>query len=347
MSKKLSKQISLGIDPLTGKRIRKWIRGDTKTELRQAEKKALADFARNGAPSSILFKDFKKNWFEAYKGNVQPHTKEVYLSALKASDPLNQKKVKDITRTDLQKTINAYWNTPTSCHLYVSFLRHMWGVAIADGIVSKNITAGLSTPKRSRIARRPLTENELTGIKKADLDESERFLVDILLQFGLRPGEAFALNKKSFNRKDRTLTIDKAVAYDQNVPFIKSTKTGVTRVLPVPDSFWQKIPDTKTLYYFVTEDGKLLTKALKTTMARNIRKKINQAMGGNDKLQLTDLTLYIFRHHKASLLYYLPGVSLKKKAEYMGHSEKMFLEIYSHMMEEKEDSEALREAVNL
>ena len=70
-------------------------------------------------------------------------------------------------------------------------------------------------------------------------------------------------------------------------------------------------------------------------------------MGGTDKIRKTTITFYNFRHHKASLIYYLPGISIKKKAQYMGHSEEVFISIYSHLMEEKESSEILREAVDL
>jgi integrase len=82
-------------------------------------------------------------------------------------------------------------------------------------------------------------------------------------------------------------------------------------------------------------------------LQNSILNKINTAMGGTKKIRKTDITLYNFRHHKASLLYYLPGVSVKAKAAYLGHSEEMFLKVYSHMMEEKEDKEVLRDAVNL
>lgn len=345
--KKISKQISLGYDPITGKRIRKRIYADSKAGLKQAEKDAIREYAKSGAPSQVKYKDFEKKWFAAYKSNVQPHTQTVYKGALKFAAPLHQKKMKDITRTDLQKTVNEVWDRPATCKLYVQLLHNMWGVAVGDGVCTKDVTIGLRTPKYTQKSRRPFTEEELDGISKAEFDPLERFLVDILLQFGLRPGEAFALNKHSFNRKARTLMIDKGVAYNSNNPYIKSTKTGVTRVLPVPDSFWEKIPKLHGIYWFTEKDGSLLTKMHRYNMTRSIINKINEAMGGTDKLKKTDLTLYTFRHHRASLLYYLPGVSIKKKAEYMGHSETMFLKIYSHMMEGKEDSEALRAAINL
>lgn len=344
---KLSKQVSLGYDPVTGKRVRRWIHADSQAGLRQEEKKAIAEYARHGSPSSIKYKDFEDLWFATYKSNLEPQTKKVYKSALKAAVPLHHKKMKDITRSELQLTVNTFWDKPDQCYLYVQQIRNMWNVAVGDGICQKNVTLGLKLPKRTRKPRRPLTKEELTAISKAKFDPLERFMVDVLLQFGLRPGEALALSKQSFNRKARTLTIDKALAHDSNQPYIKTTKTGVTRVLPVPDSFWKKIPNTNTLYYFVEEDGQLMRQHNVWKFSSGIVKKINAAMGGNNKLKLTDMTLYNFRHHKASMLYYLPGVSLKKKAEYMGHSESMFIKTYSHMMEEKEDVEALRSAVNL
>lgn len=343
---KFNKQISLGYDPITGARIRVWIHADSKTALKQAEKDAIAEHARSGTPSQVKFKDYQDQWFKAYKGNVEPRTKATYQSVLKYTEPLHRKKMKDITRTDLQKTINELWDKPEMCAKYISLIRHMWRTAVGDGICSKDITLGLNLPKHSKSTRRPLREAELDAIPKADFTTMEQFLVDVLLQFGLRPGEALALNTMAFNKADRTLTIDKAVSYNGNSPYIKSTKTGVVRVLPVPDSFWPKIPETKELYYFMV-DGQLMTQSQSNAMSNSIIHKINIAMGGNSHIRLTDMTLYNFRHHKASTLYYLPGVSIKKKAQYMGHSEEMFLRTYSHMMEEKEDTEALRAVTNL
>lgn len=348
MSKgKHSKQIDLGFDPHTGKRVRKRIYSDTKAGLKQAEKEAIAEFARDGTPSMITYREYEQKWLEAYHGNVTPHSMEVNRSNLKHSTPLHGKKMKDITKTDLQKIVSGLSDRPAACAKYVGLMSGLWKAAVADGICTKDITLGIKPVKARKTTRRPLTKEELAGVKKAEFSDSEQFLVDILLQFGLRPGEAFALNKNSFSRKDRTLVIDKAVAYDGIAPYIKDTKTGATRTLPVPDNFWDKIPKARTLYFFVGDTGELLTLSERITMQDRILSKINLAMGGNSKLKLTDITLYNFRHHKASLLYYLPGVSLKKKAEYMGHSEEMFLKTYSHMMEDKEDVEALREAVSL
>ena len=52
-----------------------------------------------------------------------------------------------------------------------------------------------------------------------------------------------------------------------------------------------------------------------------------------------DLTAHIFRHNYATMLYY-SGISLKKAAALMGHADtKMIMEVYSHLNEQKEQTE--------
>ena len=52
-----------------------------------------------------------------------------------------------------------------------------------------------------------------------------------------------------------------------------------------------------------------------------------------------DLTVHIFRHNYATMLYY-SGISLKKAAALMGHADtKMIMEVYSHLNEQKEQTE--------
>lgn len=343
--KKLSKQITLGYDPYTGKRIRTRVYGASKAALAQAEKDALREFAKSNSITSITFGKYRDKWFEANCTTVSPRTQEYYRGLLKKLEPLENMRMSRITRLDLQKIINDNWEHPTSCKRIAMISGWIWRSAVIDGAVDKNIAEGLKTPKKPKSERQALSQAELEGIRKADFDGQEQFLVDVLLQFGLRPGEAFALSPRSFNRKTRTLRIDKAVSYTGGQPFIKSTKTDVIRDLPVPDSFWQKIPKTKGMYFFVNDEGKLFTRSEAGSLAARIIGKINKAMGGSKTVKATHMSLYTFRHNKASLLYYMPGISLKKKAEYMGHSEKMFLQTYSHLMEGKEDTEMLRQEV--
>lgn len=342
---KLSKQVSLGYDPVTGKRVRKWIHADTPTALKQAEKDAIRQYAQSGVSSTITLGAYRKKWFQADCSQLQASTKYVYERTLKHLEPLDQKRMDQITRTDLQQIISDLWDKPYAAHKLTSLTHQIWLSALLDGAVSKDIVQGLKVPKKPKAGRRALTEAETEAVKNIELPEQERFLVDVLFQFGLRPQEAFALSPKSFDRKAKTLIIDKAVGYDKQNPYIKGTKTGATRVLPVPDSFWEKIPAGYPFFFFVREDGTLWHRQQTLAAMQMIRSAVNYYLGGNEKIKKTDLTLYTFRHNKATQLYYLPGVTLKKKAEYMGHSELMFIRTYSHLDNTLEETEALRQAM--
>lgn len=343
--KKLSKQVTVGYDPMTGKRIRKRIYATSKTGLAQAEKDLIREYTLHGSPSTMTYKQYEDKFWDAYYAKLAPSSQKTRRCQLRKLEPLRNMVMSKITRPDLQKIINENWDHPTVCANVAMVMNQIWKSAVFDGVVEKNIAEGLKKPKKAKSVRRALTDEERQAIKVAEFDTMERFMVDILHQFGLRPGEAYALDQRAFDRKARTLTINKAVTYKNTKAVLKSTKTGVTRVLPVPDSFWDKIPKVKTLYFFVNDDGELLDSSDRARNDRYIVNKINVAMGGSSLIKATDMTLYTFRHNKASLLYYLPGISLKKKAEYMGHSEEMFLKTYSHMMEQYEDTEVLRQAV--
>lgn len=344
--KRLSKQITLGVDPYTGRRIRKRIYADTPTKLKQAEKEQNMDFAKGVGPTTnITYKEYEAKWKDASWAHLQPRSKASYNSVLKPMVAVHYCQMAKLTRLDLQKIINSKWGSPEACIRLAQLMNAIWASAVFDGIVDRNIALGLKLPKKPKSERRALTSEELEAIGKADFTEAEKFMVDLLLQFGLRPQEAFAVSRTSFNRTERTLTINKAVSYDGSEPFLKGTKTGVTRTLPVPDSFWSKIPKFKGMYYFTDDDGKFFRLKASRKFAGSIISKINVALGGTSKIKATDMTLYTFRHNKASLLYYTQGISMKKKAEYMGHSEEMFLRTYSHLMEDKEDTEILRQAV--
>lgn len=344
--KRLSKQITLGYDPVTGNRIRKRIYADSVAGLRQAEKDLNTAYAKHGAPSSIKFTDYKDKWWAAYCTTLSPHTQYCYKSVLKHMETLSHVRMSKITRTDLQAILNGLWDKPNMALKLSRVMRQIFKAAAFDGVIEKDISQGLKRPKVPKASRRAFTEAELDAIKKVSLPERDRFMVELLLQFGLRPAEALALNVHDFDKHARTLTISKAVSYkEMKTPFIKSTKTGVTRVLPVPDSFWAKIPKTSGLYYFATPEGQLLSRGGAWDMFNRILAAINRQMGGTDQLKVTDITMYSFRHNKASQLMYITSVSTHKKAEYLGHSVQMFLQTYSHIIEANEDTEALRKAV--
>ena len=61
-----------------------------------------------------------------------------------------------------------------------------------------------------------------------------------------------------------------------------------------------------------------------------------------------DLTPHVFRHNYCTnLCYQIPTISIKRIAALMGDTEKMIIEVYNHIILEKEDAvSAVEKALN-
>ena len=193
-----------------------------------------------------------------------------------------------------------------------------------------------------------MTEAELKAVHTADLPDMERMFVNIMLVFGLRPGEALALQKRNFDLTRKILTVDKAVTHVGNKAILKETKTDVVRKIPIPDQLLPQLKEyfeeNKNLLLF-TRDGTFMTKSVYRTLCDHVFRAVNAKLGGTNHVnKLNGMTMYSFRHNRATELYYLcqQGViSTKKAAELMGHSEMIFLQVYSHIDESQEKTENL------
>ena len=342
--KKYTKQISLGTDPVTGRRIRKRIYANSPTLLQMEEKRAVREFDQKASPESLTFDEYANRWFDTYCRNLSFSTTEGYRNARNKCDIFKAVKMQEITRTHLQTVINENWEKPYTCKKIKVFFTSMFRSAEIDGVVTKSPAYSLKiprTPDKRKTERRAFTQEEIKAIQTAGFTAQERLYVDVVYQFGLRPGEAYALNYEDFDRDRLILTISKSLGHKGEAPFIKDTKTHVVRELPIPAEWIPKLGRKKRGLMFPNASGKLMTKNQADTFSERIIKKINYAMGGTDACKATDITMYSFRHNKASQLYYLPGISNKVKAKYMGHSEEIFVRTYSHLIVEKEDISVL------
>lgn len=340
---RLNKQISLGYNT-EGKRIRKWIHADSEQELKRKETELLR---RSGQElqSNETFGNYRKEWFDAYKASKSKSIQEQYTYAMKQLSVLDSKPLKNITRTDVQKIVNTFADRPSSAKLIAMTAKQILDSAAADNLIVPKLLK-IDSPKSQKAEKRAFTSAEKTAVMNADLNPTERLFVDIEYYLGLRPGETRALTPRDFDLKNRTVRISKAAAA-HTTGFIKETKTGETRTLPIPDALVAEIKaynvQFRGFYYFTNKVGDLMNRSDYQQFSRCILRKINLALGGTSKLNLLNgMTMYTFRHNRATEIYYLPGVSTKKKAEYMGHSELMFLKTYSHLDNDQEAVELLR-----
>lgn len=349
---KYSKQISLGFDA-EGKRIRKWIHADSQRELQRRERELLKEADRQ-AVRTVLFGDYAQRWFETYKSTKETRTKEFYRTGLVKLESLNRKELSRITRSMLQQILAENWEHPRTCKKLAGIMSQIFRSAIADGLIYRNPAESLDIPKQTRAEKRILTQAEKEAIASAELPPSEKLFLDLCRQLGLRPEEARALTRSAIDLKNGTVTIDKASIFNENAPELKGVKNGKPRTLPLPNglisSLREYIKGCKWLLFTDTK-GNLMSKSSYRCFQKRIFDEINRKLGGNDRMNvLNGMTFYTMRHTKGTELYYLTQegkISTKLAAQYMGHSEIVFLSTYSHIDEQREQIEALRAVTNL
>ena len=178
----------------------------------------------------------------------------------------------------------------------------------------------------------------------------ERTFVYIIYGCGLRRAEVLALRPMDIDLKRAELTVKQSVEFDGNNPSLKSPKTeNGSRTVPMPrflvDHLIEYLPDLRSAFLLHTRDGSMMTKSSYRRMWESIVRKMNEAAGGTDSIHVIyGLTAHIFRHNYCTeLCYQIPSISTKKIARLLGDTEKMVIDVYSHILEEKEDAQSVIE----
>lgn len=348
---RLCKQIVLGYDE-HGKQIRKRVYADGKREL-QAKIDAIRDEQKKvRRPSARRFGEYAEQWFTVYKSGRSAKTREMYKSCLNKCKNIYQIPIKDVTKTDLQQIINEHRDHAKTCSNLSLTLKQVFKAAIADGIIAPyNPAEGLEIPKYRAPEMRFITDKEMEVIKIVALAPLDRLYVEVLRCTGMRPAEALALQWADID-KDK-IRVNRAFEYEHDKPVVKLPKTGKKREIPIPDSLYKTITGERErgIFVFLNDEGRPLSRSEYKRLHKRVFEAINKALGGTDTLDVLDgMTFYSFRHTYATQVLYYQGVkkgliTTKKAAQIMGHSEKMFIERYTHIDDNKEAIEKLRSLV--
>lgn len=311
--------------------------------------------------SDLFFLEYSRTWLKTYKGLRERSTYNMYSNIIERHFAVfSVIKLQDITRNHIQWLVNETSDRPRTCQQIVMTWKQIIRAAIRDKLLPggsyEDFCADLELPKYKATEKRPLTKEEVKAIKKAAFTDRERCFVLLIYGCGLRREEAIALTPFDISIKRRELTINKALGFDGNNTYEKGPKTeNGNRTIPMPSylakflkAYILTLKGSNRLIPNLT--GGDITLSGYRRMWESIIEKMNIAAGGNDELQvITGLTAHVFRHNYCTqLCYQIPKISTKKIAQLMGDSEKMVLDVYSHILEEKEaPKEAIEDAVGL
>lgn len=305
--------------------------------------------------SNITFGEYSRMWFKLYKQNTELNTQKMYKTCVESYlAPLDDIRLVDIKHSHLQQIINYNSEHPKTCKNIKLAFSQIIKSAVRDRYLPhtaiEDITTDISMPKYLKPLKRALTPLEVRCMKEADLDDMKRAYISILYYCGTRRGEALALTPKDFDFKNKTVSISKVIIFDGNDPKIKpypKSDNGI-RLIPLPEACIDVLKPYVTNCkgnLFKGQNKPLMTETAYRRMWASIITSMNIAAGYNpqqkrNKMEkpIQGLTAHIFRHNYCTqLCYQIPSISTKKIAQLMGDTEKVVLNIYSHILDEKED----------
>lgn len=302
---------------------------------------------------NVTFLEYARRWKAIYKSTKSNRTNEMYDRIIETYlSELELIRLQDIQQVHLQIVLNnANGKVRTQQQIMMTF-RQIIDAAVAERLVAANVAddifRSIQKIKYKAPEKRALLPHEREAIFKADFNEQDKIYIYLLYGCGIRRGEALALTVDDVSLESRTLDINKA--YDFISIKEPKTKNGY-RTLPIPDIVYRDIEQyiidlrkTGKTHLFTTNRGKLITKSSYRRMWERIIKKMNEV--SDEPVQ--GLTAHIFRHNYCTnLCYQIPKISIKMVAKLMGDKEATVLNVYNHLMMEKEDSaNAVNSALN-
>lgn len=295
---------------------------------------------------NILFLTYARRWKTLYKSSTSNRTKEMYDRIIETYlSELDLIRLQDIQKIHLQLVLNNANGKPRTQQQIMMTFRQIIDSAVSERLIAANIAddifRGVQKIKYKAPEKRALLPHEREAVFKADFNLMDKIFVFLLYGCGIRRGEALALTVEDISLDERTLYINKA--YDFIAIKEPKTKNGY-RTLPIPDIIYPTIEqyvfalkDQEKTYLFTAKRGELMTRSAYRRMWERIIKEMNKV----SDTPIEGLTAHIFRHNYCTnLCYEVPRISIKMVARLMGDKEATVLNVYNHLMMEKEDSAA-------
>ena len=313
--------------------------------------------------SSTPFLVYARDWLTVSKASKELNTQRMYRSIIeKYFDLIADVPISEIRHSHFQAVINEQLNHPRTCQQIALTFRQVIRYAarnhhIAPGDV-QDILDDVELPSYKKPQKRGLNAVEKQAIETAELDPRKRAFLSILYFCGLRRGEAMALTVEDFDWSVPAVSVSKVIVFDGNDPVLKpypKSERGV-RSVPIPEPavpLIRPFVDSQDGFVFHGSGRGMMTETAFRRMWDSIVLELNKAAGYNPNAKkdrkekpIRDLTPHVFRHNYCTeLCYQVPLVSTKMIARLLGDDERMVLEVYSHICEEKEDvSAALKNA---
>ena len=355
-------RISLGVNPGTGKPMRKSLYGKTQREVRQKMQKALVevDEGTYTAPSKITLRQWLETWISEYTSDVKDTTRTSYRQHMNNHiiPALGAVKLSELTPAACQKFINDLsrvkgLSAKTTKNVH-GVLHHALKQAVRLGYMRMNPTEGCTLPRIEKAKIEPLDAPEIKQLLDVLGDDIYSMIIKIDLFTGMRSGEILGLQWSCVDFDKGIISIEKQLRRPrvggEQYCFASLKNDKPRQIIPAPfvmqilkqqkriqseqrlkaGSLWNDcgLPDL----VFTSETGKYLDSCI---VLRHFKKKLKEA--GMESKRFHDL------RHTYAVSSLQAGDDVKTVQENLGHHTAAFtLEQYGHVTETMRQASARR-----
>lgn len=349
--------IYLGIDQMTGKRVKTSITGRTQTEVKQKAKHAQLDFLSNGSTihkeaQISNYQELAELWLKSYQLTVKPQTFVATKRMLHNHliPIFGSLKVEKLTVSYIQRFINDLSNQLMHYSVVHSINRRVLQYGVSLQLIPFNPARDVILPKV------PKRENKVIKfIASEDLKEllsyMERLankkyiyyfdyvLYSVLLATGCRFGEAVALEWSDIDLEEGTIDINKNYSRLLKILGTPKSKAGF-RVISIDKKTVNMLKLYKNrqrqLFLEVSDCAPKVVFATPNNEYQNMGTRQDSLDRRCAEIAIPRFTFHAFRHTHASLLLNA-GISYKELQYRLGHATLvMTMDIYSHLSKDKE-----------
>ena len=349
--------VYLGVDQVTGKKVKTSVTGRTRKEVKQKAKHAQDDFISNGCTVTKVvpvknYQELADLWLDSYQLTVKPQTfldtkRMLYNHLIPVFGTL---KLTKLSVSYIQSFINDLSTQLVHYAVVHSINRRVLQYGVSLQLLPFNPARDIilpKQPKRENTAIKFIASDDLKVLllhmEKLAFKKYRYYfdyvLYSVLLATGCRFGEVVALEWSDIDFENGTISINKNYSRLLKLIGTPKSKAGVRTI-----SIDKKTVNMLRLYQnrqrqLYLESGARVSSVVFATPTReyqNLATRQEALDRRCNEIAIPRFTFHAFRHTHASLLLNA-GISYKELQYRLGHATlAMTMDIYSHLSADKE-----------
>lgn len=307
----------------------------------------LYDEEYNGITNDVTFRQYAEHWLEVALVDKAVNTIRSYTRAIQHMiDLIGDLRLQDIKRSEIEKALSEYADKPNMRQKMLARTVNIFDMAVDDEICKYNPASNIRLNKPDKTSRDRLTAKEIEAVKKADLRDDLRLMIDVMYYTGIRRGEVLGLTRKSIGNGVIHIT-EQRLWTESGTPFSAKLKThNSVRDIPIHKELEMRLREyartTDTIFLF----DQFGTRSSYTTAWKRFKIAVVRVHNPDYKpkkwvkdLPVSEIpcriTAHYLRHNYCSILHD-KGVDVLVAQKLMGHASlSTTLGIYTHLDEEQ------------